>query len=350
MFEASPSVINPGEVTYLRWSVSRSNIVTIDNGIGNIALNGTIPVTPSITTFYTLTARNSAGTSSARTQIIVSTLPVPTTPTTQPTRPIINSFYASRNSILSGESADLSWDVSQATLVTITNIGTVSSHQQITIYPANTTTYTLTATNSSGTSSQSVIVTIRSPQNPLVKSITLFAIPAESGSLIKGGSYYAFQENICTGDDSLNLAHRAFLSFDISSIPRTAIIQEAILDCNNYSKTGNPTYVISYWGNMGALEFYHFQYDRLTEQNYSLAYNRAAKLTENGRFVYYPPPSWVWDVKNAEDGDPIIQNLVQMGLARCQFRIQFFTSTNWNSISDAFCFDNASLTIKYTLP
>jgi len=53
-------------------------------------------------------------------------------------------------------------------------------------------------------------------------------------------------------------------------------------------------------------------------------------------------------VKDSADGDPVIQNLVQRGKSRSQFRIQFFTTTNWDSISDMLCFDDATLTIKYT--
>jgi hypothetical protein len=43
----------------------------MDNGIGNVAVNGTMAVTPSATTVYTLTANNAAGNTTASTQAVV---------------------------------------------------------------------------------------------------------------------------------------------------------------------------------------------------------------------------------------------------------------------------------------
>ena len=102
----------------------------------------------------------------------------------------------------------------------------------------------------------------------------------------------------------------------------------------------------SSWGNMGALEVYHLQYGSFEDLGFN-AYTATAKLTANGEFTDYPLSPWAWDVKNSNDGSPVIQNLVEQGASRAQFRIQFFTTTNWDSVSDMLCFDNASLTIKY---
>jgi len=176
-------------------------------------------------------------------------------------------------------------------------------------------------------------------------------IPGESGSLIKGTSNYmdySKNNSVCAGDTSLNLASRAFLSFDISSIPSNAVVGEAILDLSAYTKIGDPSYVKSLRGNMGALQVYHLQYGTI-EDNDMNSYNQLAKPTENGEFTSYPVV-WAWDVQNSTDGTPVIQNLVNARDTRCQFRIQFFSSTNWDSTSDMLCFDNAVLTIKYTVP
>jgi len=107
---------------------------------------------------------------------------------------------------------------------------------------------------------------------------------------------------------------------------------------------GAPTYVKSTWGNMGAIEIYFAQYTNLDYKPYT----QDTKLTANGKFTDYPLSPWTVDVKDSIDGEPVIQGLIQQGNPRCQFRIQFFTSTNWDSTSDMFCFDNATLTIKYT--
>jgi len=97
------------------------------------------------------------------------------------------------------------------------------------------------------------------------------------------------------------------------------------------------------WGNMGALEVYHLQYTNLDFK----AYTEMATPVANGIFTDYALSPRAWDVKNSSDGQPVIQSLIQQSQLRCQFRIQFFTTTNWDSISDMLCFDNATLTIKY---
>lgn len=347
-FEASPSVINQGEPSYLRWSVSEANSVSIDNGIGNVALAGQIPVSPNSTTFYTLTAKNLAGETTAGTQIVVEggTTAQPTTPAATP--PTIASFYADRLIITPSQYVTLSWDVLGATSVTLTPVGEVEAEDTITLQPANTATYVLTATNTAGTSTAGITITVQSsaPAGTSGERIVILRpLPLESSSLVRGAGYldYARYANICAGDTLSNSASRAFLSFDISAIPDNAIIKEAILDLSNYTVYGDPTYMHGSWGNMGALEVNHLQY---TDLNYK-AYTETATPVANGNFINYPLSPWAWDVKNSSDGQPVIQGLIQQGKSRCQFRMQFFTTTNWDSISDMLCFDNATLTIKY---
>jgi len=67
------------------------------------------------------------------------------------TDPIIISFSADVTTITEGDSATLSWEVTEATAVTIDpGIGLVDLTGFISVSPAATTTYTLTATNSCG--------------------------------------------------------------------------------------------------------------------------------------------------------------------------------------------------------
>jgi len=60
-FSANPLTITVGGSSTLSWSVTDATSVTIDNGIGSVALTGTTIVTPATTTTYTLTATNAAG-------------------------------------------------------------------------------------------------------------------------------------------------------------------------------------------------------------------------------------------------------------------------------------------------
>jgi len=57
-FSANPSTITEGESSTLSWSVTDATSVTIDNGIGSVALIGTTAVNPTTNTTYTLTATN----------------------------------------------------------------------------------------------------------------------------------------------------------------------------------------------------------------------------------------------------------------------------------------------------
>lgn len=83
-----------------------------------------------------------------------------------PTSPIINSFTADSTTIGEGDSATLSWVVTDATTVTINQgIGTVALTGSISVTPADTTTYTLTATNSVGTVTDTETITVNPSAN-----------------------------------------------------------------------------------------------------------------------------------------------------------------------------------------
>jgi hypothetical protein len=75
----------------------------------------------------------------------------PTPPEPPPPPPAINSFSAIPGTIISGGSSVLSWNVSDATSVSISpGIGTVALAGNIPVSPGTTTDYVLTATNAAG--------------------------------------------------------------------------------------------------------------------------------------------------------------------------------------------------------
>jgi hypothetical protein len=76
-FSALPSTITVGESSTLSWSVTDATSVTIDQSIGSVALISTTTVIPATTTTYTLTATNAAGSVTAMTSLTVN--PVATT-------------------------------------------------------------------------------------------------------------------------------------------------------------------------------------------------------------------------------------------------------------------------------
>jgi len=76
-FSANPTTITVGESSTLSWSVTDATSVTIDQSIGSVALISTTTVSPATTTTYTLTATNAAGSVTATTTVTVN--PVATT-------------------------------------------------------------------------------------------------------------------------------------------------------------------------------------------------------------------------------------------------------------------------------
>jgi hypothetical protein len=75
--------------------------------------------------------------------------------------PVINFFIADPDRILRGGSSVLNWSTSGATTVTIDHdIGSVSAVGRKIVTPFNTTTYTLKATNSYGSVTATVTVTV----------------------------------------------------------------------------------------------------------------------------------------------------------------------------------------------
>ena len=158
-FSADPSTISAGASSSLNWTVRGATTVSIDQGIGNVALTGPRAVSPAATTTYTLTASNAAGSTTATTQVIISGAAPP--PPATGTLPVINSFTASSTSIIFGGSTTLTWSVSNATSITIDNgIGAVGSTGSVTVSPATSTTYTLTASNTTGLQILSVTVLV----------------------------------------------------------------------------------------------------------------------------------------------------------------------------------------------
>jgi len=270
-FSADPAVISPGDTSTLSWSVAGASSVSIDQGIGNVALSGSRIISPAAATAYTITASNAAGTSTAGCKVLVR--------------------------------------------------GTGPGTPELIEKPG--------------------------PGAPLKVDLPL--VLSESGSLIKSGSNYGKSAGVCAGDTPSNLPSRAFLSFDISSIPANAIVEEAVLDLGTYAISGNPVYSVSGWGNMGALEVYQYQYGPTVDMG-RLGYEFPAPSAGGFKLLDTSASSLKMDVTLDNSGNNVIQGLLSAGQSRCQFRLQFFTSTNWDSKADQICAETAVLRLKYSVP
>lgn len=82
-------------------------------------------------------------------------------------KPSIRLFTAEPGSIEKGQATTLKWNVVDATTVTISQgIGNVAPQGDRSVFPASTTTYTLTASNASGAVSESVTVNVNQAPPP----------------------------------------------------------------------------------------------------------------------------------------------------------------------------------------
>jgi hypothetical protein len=155
-FSANPVSIPAGGSATLTWNISGVTTAYIDQGIGNVGPSGSQTVSPASTTTYTVTASNAYGIRTAQTQVLV-TNPVATS------LPVISQFFAAPTTISTGGGySTLYWNVSGATSVTISGIGTVGPSGKQDVYPVVATTYTMTATNSYGTTTASTQVIVGS--------------------------------------------------------------------------------------------------------------------------------------------------------------------------------------------
>jgi peptidoglycan-associated lipoprotein len=93
--------------------------------------------------------------------------PPPPPPPAKPQAPRIDSFSAEPSSIQRGQSATLSWSIANATNMSIDQgLGNVAANGTRQVFPANTTTYTLTASGAGGMVTRSATVTVTVPPPP----------------------------------------------------------------------------------------------------------------------------------------------------------------------------------------
>jgi len=160
----SPSSITSGSVAILSWMTSGASSIVIDNGVkslvGITGASGSTTVSPTSTTTYTLTATNAYGTTYSSQMLVVAAAPPPSG-----SLPVA-ALYVSPPSIMSGGSATLTWMTSGASSIVIDNgvkslnLGTPAASGSVTVFPSTTTNYTLTATNSYGSTYASKVLTV----------------------------------------------------------------------------------------------------------------------------------------------------------------------------------------------
>lgn len=79
-FSVEPRAIQTGQSATLTWAVANATDISINNGIGSVAANGTRQVFPTTTTTYTLTASAAGGNDTRSVTVDVSAPPPPPPP------------------------------------------------------------------------------------------------------------------------------------------------------------------------------------------------------------------------------------------------------------------------------
>lgn len=158
----SPAVVASGQTATISWQSTNATSISITPSIlgedqTSLDLSGSAAITPTARTVYTATAKGANNsTTSAQATVDLLTVGMTATPAT----------------IGAGQSATLNWTSNNATSVSIDQgIGTVPASGSMTVSPAATTTYTITAVN--GAASATAQATVNAPL-----SVQLTASPA----------------------------------------------------------------------------------------------------------------------------------------------------------------------------
>src|SRR5262249_38329746 len=135
-FTTSVQTISKGDTATLSWSVTGATslkIASTGGPVTGMALSGaSVLVSPTVTTTYTLTASNPAGSNTATVTLTV----------VDPLK--INSFTASPALIGQGQGSTLAFDVTGAVQLTIEpGVGDVTGSTSVIVNPAVTTNYDL---------------------------------------------------------------------------------------------------------------------------------------------------------------------------------------------------------------
>jgi hypothetical protein len=229
-------------------------------------------------------------------------------------QPIVNSFNISPGRIVPGGSSTLSWDVSGAATVSIDQqIGNVGLSGTRVVMPTKTTTYILTATNVVGTVTATTQVLIA---EALPSTVELYSIAAEDGQVRRDG-YVGTEPDV--GDTKSGTTIQAFLSFDISMIPKGAIITSATLDLTAAALFGDP------FSKLGMLFVCDCQYRALSARDFAIGPAFGALQT-----IPVPPSQPITSYILAT----AIQKQVDAGNPRFQLRLQFEKPQFYNNQAD----------------
>lgn len=151
-FEANSTSIGIGESTTINWSSSNTTSCRASGGwSGAKAISGSLTISPSATTVYSISCTGNSGTKNASLNVNVGIAPAPTI-----------SIATNSPSIAAGQSTVLSWVASGVTTCAASGgwSGSRAAKDSITVSPTKTTTYTLSCSGPGGPISGNTTVTV----------------------------------------------------------------------------------------------------------------------------------------------------------------------------------------------
>ena len=243
--------------------------------------------------------------------------------------PVIDMFEATPGIINAGTSSTLDWHVTGAATITIEpDIGNVSLTGSRVVAPAKATVYTLKATNEAGSVTSTAEITIAATQ---LHTVEVFSIAAEDGQ-VRRDKYVGQEPSV--GDTVSNVAMQAFLSFDISMIPKGATVTYTSLDLSTGDIFGSP------FTRLGRLHIYSHEYSKLRSSDFAIAILPGAIHA-----VSTPPTKPIVSHLLTE----AIQKQIDADGARFQIRLQFNKYSFNNREADYMSFEEANpkLVIEY---
>lgn len=155
---ANPANITSGAETTLTWTCTDAETCKIDNGIGEVSLNGSLSVSPRQTITYTITASSPGGTATATAVVDVKTIDITIT------SPLDGGALTGTNTIVTGAINNYT---GAETGVTVNGIPATLSNNQFAVnnvpLTAGQNTITATATDTNGTTATTSITVNATP-------------------------------------------------------------------------------------------------------------------------------------------------------------------------------------------
>jgi hypothetical protein len=293
-FGAFPEEIELGESSTLYWDVNGANDVVIDQGLGIVPTKGSMEIYPSETTVYTLFAKNIYESRQKKIKVIV----------TAPAMPVITRFDSNLETINKGNASLLYWDVYGANNIYINHgIGEVYRTGDLDIYPSETTTYTLTATNKAGSISRQVKIEVLSPKRTNQPAIKDANSMPERNVTIEGyvNPESNFIENFVKNLEEGRLIYNPPENMTVNiteSINATIIKGEISGEQINLIESNNITII------KGEISGEQIKLAPCMEVDLTGSAFKIAPITERRQFIASDSPTiWKWDVTPRKIGN-----------------------------------------------